>query len=142
MSITQSDIDALLASANGLASDAESEPVETTAQPAPPSSEPERPLLRSASNPASHEELKRILGLSLPLAVQLAEKEMPVKRVLEINVGVIIEFDRSFDAELDLMIGICRIGTGTAVKVGENFGLRVNQIGNLHETIEALAGQE
>ncbi len=142
MSITQSDIDALLASADGLAADAESEPLETTAQSAPPASEPQRPPRRSASNPANCEELERILGLSLPLSVRLAQQEMPVRRVLEINVGVIIEFDRSFDAELDLMIGNCRIGTGMAVKVGENFGLRVNQIGDLHETIEALAGQE
>ena len=142
MSITQSDIDALLASASGLADEAESELLETSAQYAPPSSGPQPPPRRAPSTQANSEELKRILGLSLPVSVRLAEQEMPVRRVLEINVGVIIEFDRSFDAELELMIGHCQIGTGMAVKVGENFGLRVNHIGKLQETIEALVGQE
>lgn len=142
MSITQSDINALLASADGPTDHAESKPVEVTAESAPPAAEPVQPPRRSASKLANSEELDRILGLSLPLSVRLAEQEMPVRRVLEISIGVIIEFDRAFDAELDLMIGNCRIGSGMAVKVGENFGLRVNQIGDLHETIEALAGQE
>ena len=62
--------------------------------------------------------------------------------MLEINVGVIIEFDRSFEADLDLMIGDCRIGTGHAVKVGENFGLCIDRIGNLDEKIKALGGAE
>ena len=147
MGITQSDIDALLSTAGDSAPDAEDQVAETAPRAVPASLAPAGPgpqppsAPRTPSRPARRE-LDRILKLSLPLAVRLAQQQMPVERVLEINVGVIIEFDRSFEAELDLMIGDCRIGTGQAVKVGENFGLRVDRIGNLDEKIKALGGTE
>jgi flagellar motor switch protein FliN/FliY len=147
MGITQSDIDALLSTAGEPASNAEDQVAET-APPGPPASlapaspGPQAPSAPRASDPPARRELDRILNLSLPLAVRLAQQQMPVERVLEINVGVIIEFDRSFEAELDLMIGDCRIGAGHAVKAGENFGLCIDRIGNLDEKIKALGGTE
>ena len=65
---------------------------------------------------------------------------MPVGKILNINVGSIIEFDRPFDAELDLIASNCRIAIGRAVKVGENFGLRITQIGDLNDKVKALGG--
>ena len=147
MGITQSDIDTLLSAADDLTAEAEGQAPQGPPEPAPsasaPDGSPPRPApARPAASQTSRRELDRILRLSLPLAVKLAEQQTPVERVLEINVGVIIEFDRSFDAELDLMIGDCRIGTGQAVKVGENFGLRITRIGNLDEKIKALGGAD
>lgn len=147
MGITQSDIDALLSTAGDLAADAEDQVAETAPQAVPAALAPAGPGTQPPSEPRTssrpaRRELDRILNLSLPLAVRLAQQQMPVERVLEINVGVIIEFDRSFEAELDLMIGDCRIGTGHAVKVGENFGLCIDRIGNLDEKIKALGGTE
>lgn len=144
MGITQSDIDTLLSAADDLTAEAEGQAPQGPPEPAPSASASDGSLPRPApAHPAaSRRELDRILRLSLPLAVKLAEQQMPVERVLETNVGVIIEFDRSFDAELDLVIGDCHIGTGQAVKVGENFGLRITRIGNLDEKIKALGGAD
>jgi len=85
-------------------------------------------------------DLNRILHLGVPVSVTLAEQDMPLRKVLDVNVGVIIEFSHPFDAELDLVVGNCRIASGHAVKVGENFGLRIHRIGNLDERIKALGG--
>lgn len=147
METTQSEVDALLSTADGLTAEAENQASQGPPEPVPSASAPAWSLPRGAparaeASQTRRRELDRILKLSLPLAVKLAEQQMPVERVLEINVGVIIEFDRSFDAELDLMIGDCRIGTGQAVKVGENFGLRITRIGNLDEKIKALGGAD
>jgi flagellar motor switch/type III secretory pathway protein FliN len=39
---------------------------------------------------------------------------------------------------LDLVVSNCHIALGQAVKVGENFGLRITRIGGLDEKIKAL----
>lgn len=72
------------------------------------------------------------------MIVKLAECKMPLARVVGLNTGAIIEFEKPADAPLDLMINNKCIGVGQAVKVGENFGLRITQVGTLREKIKAL----
>ncbi len=52
--------------------------------------------------------------------------------------SAIVEFDKPSDSELELLINNKCIGLGQAVKVGENFGLRITRIGSLHDRITAL----
>ena len=54
---------------------------------------------------------------------------MRIDAILDIKVGTIIEFDVPFDSNLGLVAANRGIGSGQAVKVGENFGLRVAKIG-------------
>jgi flagellar motor switch protein FliN/FliY len=77
----------------------------------------------------------------VPVIVTLAEQDMPVRKVLRIKPGSIIEFDQPFDADLALVVANRCIGAGQAVKVGENFGLRITQIGKIGNTIQALGGK-
>lgn len=85
-------------------------------------------------------ELRRILGLSVPVAIVLAEREMPVETLLDLKVGSIIEFDVPFDSELTFVVANQAIGYGQAVKVGENFGIRVSELGTVRSRIAALGG--
>ncbi len=80
----------------------------------------------------------RILRLTVPVIVRLAERTMPMSEILAITSGSIIEFEKPADSELDLMINNKCIGAGQAVKVGENFGLRVSAIGTVRERIQAM----
>jgi flagellar motor switch/type III secretory pathway protein FliN len=63
---------------------------------------------------------------------------MAVEMILSIRVGTILEFDVPFDAELTLCVANQPIGSGHAVKVGENFGLRIVNIDTVKDRIEAL----
>lgn len=92
-----------------------------------------------ASVPGSSE-LRRILGLSVPVAVELAEREMPIETLLDLKVGSIIEFDVLFDSELTFVVANQAIGVGQAVKVGEHFGIRIKEIGTVQDRIAALRG--
>jgi len=82
--------------------------------------------------------LKRILGLSVPVTVTLAERQMSIESILAIRVGTILEFDVSFDSDLQLRVANRPIGTGSAVKSGENFGLRITRIATVQDRIESL----
>ncbi len=83
-------------------------------------------------------DLRRILQLSVPVTTVLAERLMSVESVVAITVGTIIEFDVPFDSDLALRVSDRPIGAGQAVKVGENFGLRITQIGTVQDRIDAL----
>jgi flagellar motor switch protein FliN/FliY len=136
MSISQADIDALLASAGDLAGAAQEE--DAVASPA----RGRTSQVATASRPAScSRELARIHRLSVPVIVTLAERSIALESTLGWTAGSIIEFDVPADSELRLVIANKSIGLGHAVKVGENFGLRVTYIGDVTERIKALGGR-
>jgi flagellar motor switch protein FliN/FliY len=83
-------------------------------------------------------ELKRIMRLEVPVIVKLAERKLAVSEVLRLGVGSIIEFVKSNDEPLQLMINNRTIAIGEAVKVGENFGLRIKQVGTAKELVSAM----
>jgi flagellar motor switch protein FliN len=151
MAESQQDIDALLAEVNALADEAVADiggdpgdggmDPATILSPEPARTpEPTRPPPRVASRPAPPPDpaLARILKLEVPVIVLLAENQMPLSEIMNLSTGAIIEFDKSFDSELDLMANNMCIGRGTAVKVSENFGLRITHIGSLRDRIQAL----
>lgn len=72
--------------------------------------------------------------------VRVGERSMRMAEVLALTPGAIIELNKRSEDELDLMINNKQIGSGTAVKVGENFGLRVTFIGDVRSRIEAMSG--
>ena len=86
-------------------------------------------------------DLSSILRLEVPVIVRLGERTMTLSEVLNLFPGSIIEIPKGAEEELDLMINNKQIGVGTAVKVVENFGLRISYIGDLKARIEALGGE-
>ncbi|HZL38412.1 MAG TPA: FliM/FliN family flagellar motor switch protein [Tepidisphaeraceae bacterium] len=84
-------------------------------------------------------ELHRILRMEVPVIVKLAERKLQLSEVMRLGVGAIIEFSKSSNEPLQLLINNKTIALGETVKVGENFGLRLTQIGDLRSTIQSLA---
>jgi len=97
------------------------------------------PVLSSKPHvPTMAKELARVLNLQVPVIVKLAEKKIGLAEVLRLQAGTILEFDKSSDKPLELMINNKTIAVGDAVKVGENFGLRITQIGDVREIIRSM----
>ncbi|TVR99399.1 MAG: flagellar motor switch protein FliN [Phycisphaerales bacterium] len=85
-------------------------------------------------------DLQSILKLEVPVVVRLGERTMTLADVVALAPGVILELPKHADEELDLLVNNKAIGCGNAVKVGENFGIRVSFIGDLKDRIEAMGG--
>lgn len=85
-------------------------------------------------------DLPSILNLSVPVIVELGRRTMSLEDILALGPGAIIELNRDAEEQLDLLVNNKRVGCGTAVKVGENFGLRVSRIGSQTERVQAMAG--
>ncbi|MDB5171469.1 MAG: flagellar motor switch protein FliN [Phycisphaerales bacterium] len=88
---------------------------------------------------APQAELNRILRMQVPIIVKLAERKLLLSEVMRLGVGAIIEFSKRSDEPLDLLVNNKTIAAGETVKVGENFGLRITQIGDLRNTIQSLS---
>lgn len=91
----------------------------------------------SGAVPASND-IERILKIDVPVIVKLAERRMKMSEVLRISPGSIIEFNKPSESQLELMINNRTIGLGLAVKVGENFGIRLLQVGDVKELITSM----
>lgn len=131
--IDQAEIDALLEEADDLAGSASEQPAAPA--PTPAAAPPPRPLRALLRDP----KLARVCRVRVPVIVQLARRTMPIAAVRELAVGAIIEFEKSVEDELDLLIGDRPIGHGACVKVGENFGLRLTRVCDRKQRVESLA---
>ena len=83
-------------------------------------------------------EVQRLLAIEVPVIVQLGVRRMNVGEVMRFAVGAIIEFSKSAEEELELLANNRPIGKGHAVKVGENFGIKLTGISPVKETIRKL----
>jgi flagellar motor switch protein FliN/FliY len=99
------------------------------------------PVLHAEQVRKSSSELQRILKLEVPVIVKLAERKLNLSEVMRLGVGAIIEFVKSNDEPLQLLINNKPIGVGEAVKVGENFGLRITQVGDIKQIIQSLGSE-
>lgn len=83
------------------------------------------------------------MSLEVPIIVLLGERQLRVSEVVSFMPGAILELPKSAEEELTLMVNNKPVGTGVAVKVGENFGIRITYIGDVQKRILALgAGSE
>ncbi|MCL4210380.1 MAG: FliM/FliN family flagellar motor switch protein [Phycisphaeraceae bacterium] len=85
--------------------------------------------------------LNAILRLEVPVIVRIAERSMGLSDVLNLVPGSIIEMNKSVEEDLDLLVNNKVIGRGVAVKVGENFGLKVTRLGTQQQRVDALGGR-
>ena len=85
-------------------------------------------------------ELRAIMKLDVPLIVRLGRREMRLSEVVRLVPGAIIELPKHADEELELLVNNKVIGLGRAVKVSENFGMRMAYIGDLRARVTALGG--
>lgn len=83
-------------------------------------------------------DVRAISKLEVPLIVRVSQRSMKLQEILALGVGSIIELPKAADADLDLLVNNRPIGGGAAVKVGENFGLRIEWIGEPSERVRAL----
>ena len=83
-------------------------------------------------------DISRILRLEVPLIVQIAERRMPLSEVTALTHGSIIELPKQITEDLDVLVNNTLIGSGRAVKVGENFGVRLTQVGPLKDRVVAM----
>lgn len=83
-------------------------------------------------------DLKCLLQLEVPLIVLIAEHKLSVEEVRNLAPGAIIELPKDSEEDLEILVNDQGIAMGKAVKVGENFGVRITYVGDIKQRIEAM----
>lgn len=87
-------------------------------------------------------DLSAILKLEVPIVVEIGRRSIALSDIKSIVPGSIIELPKGAEEELELLVNNKPVGSGIAVKVGENFGLQISFIGDLKSRIVALGGPQ
>jgi flagellar motor switch protein FliM len=66
-----------------------------------------------------------LMGISLTARAVLAEKTARMREVLGLRAGEVVEFPRRADEPLELRISGRTVAEGSAVKIGDRFGIRI-----------------
>ncbi|WP_303673386.1 flagellar motor switch phosphatase FliY [Vampirovibrio chlorellavorus] len=82
--------------------------------------------------------LSLVMDVTLNLTVELGRTELPIKDVLELTRGSVIELDRIAGEPVDLMANGKLIAKGEVVVIEDNFGLRITSIISPAERLRGL----
>lgn len=79
-----------------------------------------------------------LLSLPVRINVQLAKKKIELGQLMNMGPGTIVTFEKSCEDLLDLYINNQLYCRGEAVKIGEKFGIKINEIGSIEERVSAV----
>jgi len=69
-----------------------------------------------------------LLGVNLQVAVEIGRTTLPIREVLALTPGSIIELDKLAGEKVDILINGRAIAQGEVVVVDENFGVRITDV--------------
>ncbi|ABA88417.1 flagellar motor switch protein FliN [Syntrophotalea carbinolica DSM 2380] len=83
-------------------------------------------------------ELGFLLDIPLEVSVEIGSTRMPIKDLLQLQEGSIIELDKLAGEPLDLYVNSRLIARGEAVMVKDRYGLRLTDVVSPAERLENL----
>jgi flagellar motor switch protein FliN len=91
----------------------------------------------NAGGGSGHEmNLNLILDVSVTLALEVGRARMPVRDLLQLAPGAIVELDRLAGEPLDVLVNGVRIARGEVVVVNDKFGIRLTDVVSATERME------
>lgn len=85
-----------------------------------------------------NQNLELLMDVKLKLTVELGRCELPIKKVLELTRGSIVELDRVAGEPVDLFANGKHVANGEVVVIDDNFGLRITNICEPEERMKSL----
>lgn len=96
------------------------------------------PAPSSNSAPATGRTIDLLYDVELPVAVSFGRAHLPLKEVLKLTSGSIIELNRTVNEPVEIIINNCVIARGEVVVVDGNYGVRIQQIISKSERLRTL----
>lgn len=98
-----------------------------------PASAPQPPPPAPSQAVGQPDPYARLRRLPVTVSVRLTEKRISISQLLAITPGALLTFNKSCDDLLDMYVNNALYCRGEAVKIGESFGLKVNEVGIYEE---------
>ncbi|GIK84889.1 flagellar motor switch protein FliN [Betaproteobacteria bacterium PRO7] len=90
------------------------------------------------STPEGAQDIDLILDIPVNLTVELGRTKIPIKHILQLAQGSVIELDALAGEPMDVLVNGCLIAQGEVVVVNEKFGIRLTDIVTPSERMRRL----
>ncbi|MEH6616231.1 MAG: flagellar motor switch protein FliN [Porticoccus sp.] len=82
--------------------------------------------------------LDALMDVQVTLSVEIGRSKLPIKQLISLNQGSVVELERGVNEPLDLMVNGTLIARGEVVVVDGQFGLRLIDIVSPSERLQKL----
>lgn len=79
-----------------------------------------------------------LLDVEMPVSVSFGRAQVPLKDVLKLTTGSIVELNRSIVEPVEVIVNNCVIARGEVVVVEGNFGVRIQHVVSRQERLRTL----
>jgi flagellar motor switch protein FliN/FliY len=86
------------------------------------------PTAKLAGVPTQRASLSVLYDVEMTLTAELGRTKLPVRQVLELTPGAVLELDRAAGSPADVMVNGRLIARGEVVVIDEEFGIRITEI--------------
>lgn len=83
-------------------------------------------------------ELDVILDIPVTISMEVGNTQIPIRNLLQLNQGSVIELDRLAGEPLDVLVNGTLIAHGEVVMVNDKFGIRLTDVISQSERIQRL----
>ncbi len=98
-----------------------------------------KPARQASDKPPGNWNIDLLLDVELPVAVSFGECEMPLKDVLRLAAGSVIELDKSVNDPVTIIVNEKPIAKGEVVMIDGNYGVRITEVESTADRIRSLA---
>ena len=93
----------------------------------------------ATTHPAAANDINMILDIPVQLTVELGRTRIPIKHILQLAQGSVVELDALAGEPMDVLVNGYLIAQGEVVVVNEKFGIRLTDIVTPSERMRRLS---
>jgi flagellar motor switch protein FliN len=93
---------------------------------------------QGGSESARDVNLEVILDVPVTLSMEVGRTRIPIRNLLQLNQGSVVELDRAAGEPLDVFVNGTLVAHGEVVVVNEKFGIRLTDVISPSERIKKL----
>jgi flagellar motor switch protein FliN/FliY len=82
--------------------------------------------------------LELLLDVEMPVTISFGRTQLPLKDVLKLSIGALVELDRTVSDPVDIIVSNSVIARGEVVIVDGNLGVRIDQVMSRQERLRNL----
>jgi flagellar motor switch protein FliN len=88
--------------------------------------------------PARSRTMELLLDVDLPVSISFGKAELPMRDVLKLTTGSIVELNRGIGDPVEVLINHCLIARGEVVVVDGNYGVRIQEIVSRQDRLRSI----
>ncbi|MBI3471175.1 MAG: flagellar motor switch protein FliN [Candidatus Solibacter usitatus] len=88
--------------------------------------------------PQNSKTLDLLMEVELPVSVSFGRAQLPLRDVLKLNSGSIVELNRTINDPVELIVNNCVVARGEVVVVDGNYGVRIKHVVSREERLRTL----